>query len=95
MKPIDANTQESHDQDQELFDDEDEGDAEPAIPEPGDWVTYDHVALYDTDTGRLIAAMPDPEGDFTTWLRQVMESQNFYPNVWWVSDHGNPHLIRP
>ena len=25
---------------------------------------------------------------------EAMRSQNFYPNVWVVSDHGNAHLMR-
>lgn len=27
-------------------------------------------------------------------VRDAGNASNFWPNVWWVSDHGNQHLIR-
>lgn len=28
-------------------------------------------------------------------LREYMERTGFFPNVWWISDHGNAHLLTP
>lgn len=45
----------------------------------------------------------DPDGPFYYAGREVardraalkrwMQREQYHPNVWWISDHGNPHLI--
>lgn len=37
----------------------------------------------------------EPIGDEAMWrqLDAYMKSQKFYPSVWLISDHGNPHLL--
>jgi hypothetical protein len=33
------------------------------------------------------------EMDYKAALRTYMDRTNFYPNCWFISDHGNAHLI--
>lgn len=66
-------------------------------PEEGDWVTYDHSNFYEYGTNRRVLYV-DP--DATTkemWgrIRLKMNADSFFPNVWFVSDHGNAHLMVP
>lgn len=37
----------------------------------------------------------EPVGDASMWkqLDAYMKSQKFFPNVWFISDHGNAHLM--
>lgn len=62
-------------------------DQEPEFDEPeeDDIVTYDHKRWY--MNGRLY---------FTGTPKQLaakLNADHFWPNVWFISDHGNAHLI--
>jgi hypothetical protein len=62
-------------------------------PEEGDLVTSDHVHFY--ANGRRVVTV-DADASKTRMWRQLdayMKSQNFYPNVWFISDHGNAHIM--
>lgn len=62
-------------------------------PEEEDLVTADHISFFSHGGG------PDPvlvvaEGeDYKTALKEYMANENFYPAAWFISDHGNAHLI--
>ncbi len=71
----------------------DPGD-EPEGPEEEDLVTEDHVHFYEYGGPRRGPAVT-VEGD-ADWRQAVvawMREQQFYPNVWFLSDHGNAHLL--
>lgn len=70
------------------------GDEEPSEPEEGDITTADHVHFY--CNGKLLPI--DLTRDSTTedmWkaLRGYMAATHYWPNVWFISDHGNAHLM--
>lgn len=69
--------------------DEEDAVAHSADPEPdidgGDIATEDHRRWY--QYGRLYF-----EGD-EDGLERLMVRDNFFPNVWSISDHGNAHLV--
>lgn len=82
--------------------DEMDGEDDPASCEPqsGDWLTYDHRSLYEAEEGpgstypnKLLAIMPEERDDFEVWVREIMVQQHISPSVFFVSDHGNAHLI--
>jgi hypothetical protein len=63
-------------------------------PEDEDLVTYDHRQVWEYGgTGRRPVLVVDEDEDFNAAVRAYMERQGFYPNVWFISDHGNAHLI--
>lgn len=70
-----------------------EDEAPPTEPEDGDYTTKDHRQFY--QYGKLVLTAPkDAEWSVVTvLLTEHMEAQKFFPNVWFISDHGNPHLI--
>jgi hypothetical protein len=59
-------------------------------PLEDDLITYDHVHWY--QYGRLALVTAD-ETDFRAALRAHMDADAFWPNVWFISDHGNAHII--
>lgn len=86
---------------------EHECNPEPSEPEEGDITTEDHETFY--QYGKLVLErmpgswrivsdrvstwlMYDTE-DYTTALRAYMERVQFWPNCWFISDHGNAHLM--
>jgi hypothetical protein len=68
----------------------DDFDDEPNEPEEGDLVTEDHIDFY--QYGKHVLHIPDGQ-DMDRAVREFMDEQQFWPDVWWVSDHGNPHLL--
>jgi hypothetical protein len=71
----------------------DPGD-EPDGPEDEDLVTKDHVHFYEHGGPRRGPVVTVELGQ--DWRRAVvawMREQQFYPNVWFLSDHGNAHLL--
>jgi hypothetical protein len=72
-------------------DDDDDSDSEPDEPEDEDWVTEDHVTFREQG-GRGVIVVPDGQ-DWRTVVKARMEEEGFYPNVWFISDHGNAHLL--
>lgn len=84
-------------------------DAEPSEPEDGDITTQDHENFYQSGKlvlwvesgdrwfGRLSPiVISEPLGTFADCnaaLRAYMERVQFWPNAWFISDHGNAHLI--
>jgi hypothetical protein len=75
--------------------DEMDEDAEPDEPQEDDLVTEDHSNFY--ESGKKVLTV-DPEAtEHEMWLAIIkyMKKSNYYPNVWFVSDHGNAHLMSP
>ena len=66
--------------------------AEPDEHEPdeGDYTTGDHRTFF--QYGRLAVVVDDGE-EWAHTLKDHMDSEGFWPNVWFISDHGNAHLI--
>ena len=78
-------------------------------PETGDWATEDHVHFFSYGKPILTLLVQERPGspykreakggelsDAAMW-RQIdakMKADGFFPNVWWISDHGNAHLLR-
>jgi hypothetical protein len=85
--------------------DEDEPDTEEADfsdePCDGDLVTYDYEFFYELGSTsifeiKLKRGYKVRVSDSTDWrdeVREYMDSQNFWPNVYFVSDHGNVTLL--
>jgi hypothetical protein len=83
-----------------------EGEEEPNEPQEGDWFTEDHRRFYevggsgsDVFSRRLgrgaICEVPRDASEGAMWriLERCMKKANYYPNVWFISDHGNAHLM--
>lgn len=71
-------------------------DADEPDTDAGDWTTDDHRTFY--QYGRAILTVPEGATETEMWIaiRAAMSAANFWPNVWFVSDHGNAHrLIAP
>ncbi len=60
-------------------------DTEDAEPEEGDITTEDHEHWFQY-------GKPYHTGDYPS-LKAKMDADKFWPNVFWVSDHGNAHLV--
>ena len=45
--------------------------------------------------GRVLADVTEwTESDIVHFIRDKMDKENYWPNVWYVSDHGNINLLR-
>jgi hypothetical protein len=67
-----------------------EEDYEPC---EGDLVTYDHRRVYEWGCGDHSAFLVGEDEDFKAACRKYMDENRFWPNVWFISDHGNCHLL--
>ena len=59
-------------------------------PEGGDIATEDHIHWY--QYGKLVLTV-GIDNDHNAALRKHMADNNFWPDVWWISDHGNANLL--
>lgn len=72
-------------------------EAEEEGPQEGDYTSTDHIHWY--QYGKLVLTTAYPEckytsaDDYKEQLKAHMEKEKFYPNAWFISDHGNAHLI--
>jgi hypothetical protein len=89
-------------EDDDEEDDEPAGqpDPGPAEPEEGDLITFDHEFFYeapvDVFSVKLGRNYKVRVADSERWqdaVKAYMDSQNFWPNVWVCSDHGNVSLL--
>lgn len=64
-------------------------------PSEGDYITEDHIHFY--QYGKLVVTVPMEDefspSDWRPYIKTHMEKEQFYPSIWWVSDHGNYHLL--
>jgi hypothetical protein len=69
-------------------------DEEPTEPEEGDLVTEDHRKFYEHEgTKRKPVLELDEDEDWKEAVKAYMEREQFWPNCWLRSDHGNYHLL--
>jgi hypothetical protein len=67
---------------------------EPQEPEEGDWVTEDYFTWRRYEGSRNdVMVLENGEQDWRVALKQRMDADRFWPNVWCLSDHGNWHLL--
>lgn len=68
---------------------------EPTEPDEEDLVTEDHRRFYSHGGASRLAVEVDEERgwDWQTTVRDWMERNNFYPNVWQLDDHGGFTLL--
>lgn len=60
-------------------------------PEEGDITTSDHLTF--RQYGKIVLRLNKDEDMWDT-LDIVMSAAKFWPNVWFISDHGNAHLMK-
>ena len=70
-----------------IGDDDDQCDGEP---EEDDYVTEDHQRFFQYGKLALTVAEGKP---WASALVAHMRHERFWPDVWWISDHGNAHLL--
>ncbi len=75
--------------DEDAEDDTDE-DEEADEPQEGDYTTADHRKWF--QYGRLVLDLAE-DADHLKALAEHMKAGNYYPSVWFISDHGNAHRI--
>ena len=69
-------------------------DDPPTEPEEEDLLTEDHVRFFIRESEHRGPVVVVAEGqDWRREVKRYMLRERWYPNVWWVSDHGNPHLL--
>lgn len=63
-------------------------------PEEGDLYTYDHreVFVWGGLSRKPVLVVSDVN-KFEAQVAAYMKRDKFWPNVWFISDHGNAHLI--
>lgn len=68
---------------------------EPEEPDEGDWVTTDHQEFF--SDGKLVLRVTEAVADDDRKLWRAIDAQmkkdNFFPSVWFISDHGNAHRM--
>lgn len=65
-------------------------------PEEGDYTTEDHRTFFQYGKIAVSVSMAEYDVDTDAGLKAVaahMGSKKFWPNVWFISDHGNAHLL--
>lgn len=65
-------------------------DTEPREPEEGDITTEDYRKFY--QYGRIYLQV-GRDADWRKSVNRQMKKDGFFPNVWFISDHGNAHLM--
>ena len=63
-------------------------------PAEGDLITIDHMNFWEEGGIKKGPVVQVAEGEpWEPHVRAWMEKEGFYPNVWFLSDHGNPHKL--
>jgi hypothetical protein len=66
---------------------------ESDVPEEGDLVTEDHRRFYEIGGTRGPALVVGEHDDWRQAVMAHMDAQQFWPNLWFRSDHGNMHQL--
>lgn len=74
-------------------DEDDDGYHEPDEPEEGDITTEDHVTFYQYGKKWLTVSRDADDEEMWSAINAKMKKEGFFPNVWFISDHGNAHLM--
>lgn len=59
-------------------------------PEEGDYTTEDHEHFHQFGKRAVVV---DEGAEWPHTLKAHMDRERFWPNVWFLSDHGNAHRI--
>lgn len=73
-----------------------EEEGEEREPQDDDLATSDHSHFYEVGRSGRVVLTVDPDADRAEMWREIdayMNRQGFFPNVWFVSDHGNVSLL--
>jgi uncharacterized protein YciU (UPF0263 family) len=71
-----------------------EADDPPTEPDEEDLVTPDHRRFFRLGfEHRGPAVVVAEEDDWRREVKRYMLAEGWYPNVWFISDHGNYHLL--
>lgn len=70
--------------------DDDEEESQAEEPEEGDYTSTDHCKWY--QYGKCVLSLT-PEDDHVAALKAHMDQNKFWPNAFFISDHGNTVLI--
>jgi hypothetical protein len=62
-------------------------------PEEGDLVTEDHRRFFEIGGKNKPVLVVGERYDWRKAVRKYMDEQQFWPNVWMQSDHGNMHQL--
>jgi hypothetical protein len=73
----------------------------PAEPEEGDYIispcgplgSMTRVSVVGDSHSPWEFAGENQESNLWTYIIERMKGENFYPNVWKMSDHGNPETV--
>ena len=67
---------------------------EPDEPQEEDLVTDDHQRFFrfGMSDRRPVVQVPENE-DWRIHVKVYMDRTMYWPNVWFISDHGNAHLL--
>jgi hypothetical protein len=69
-------------------------DDPPTEPDEEDLLTSDHIKFFRRGFEHKGPVVTVREGqDWRRELKRYMLRERWYPNVWFVSDHGNSHLL--
>ena len=63
----------------------------PLEPDDEDITTADHQHFF--YLGRQIVACGPDGDDWRSAVTAWCDANNYYPNIWFISDHGNAHLL--
>lgn len=63
---------------------------EKTEPDEGDYTTEDHVHFY--QYGKLAVTVPEGQS-WQSAIEAHEKAENYWPDVWFISDHGNAHLL--
>jgi hypothetical protein len=59
-------------------------------PDEDSITTEDHRTFY--QYGKVVFTLTEDE-DVNAGIKRELDRMNFWPDVFWISDHGNAHLI--
>jgi len=65
-------------------------------PEEGDLITEDHRTFWEVGdfcAPVLCFSEETPWAEVCALIRLYFSEQRFWPDVWFISDHGNAHLL--
>jgi hypothetical protein len=76
-----------------MHDDEEGYTSENEEPTEGDVTTHDHERFYQYD--KLWLQVPAGVSRAVMWKRidAKMKHEGFFPTIWFISDHGNAHVM--
>lgn len=62
-------------------------------PQEEDYTTEDHRTFYQVGNHRGPVLEVGEDEDWREKMKEKVEADGFWPNIWFISDHGNAHLL--